>query len=1497
MKDKVKTISGIKKFKNILKKVLLTLLLIIVLAIVFFSLPVVQTNIAKRVTKSINEKFNTNINIDRVGISLLGNVSLRGVYVEDYKKDTLLYIRKLNTSILNVKRVIDGRPELGDVDVSNLTFNIKTYKGEENSNLDVFVEKLDSGESDPNSPPFLLTATSIKIKDSKFRIIDENKENPSFINYSRLNANVENFRINGPKVTTKIEALSFKGERGVFVENLQTDFSYSRTAMNFKTLKIKTEQSEVNGELTFTYNRDDFKEFLDKVRLKAKFEESTIAFDEINLFFNEFGSGKKVKFSASSVSGVLNDLNTEKLDLISENTRIYGDFNFVNLFESSRPFKIVGNIGNLSSNYYQLKELLPRILGKSLPESLNKLGQFAINGQTTITQKKIDLKINLLTEIGESYADLVLTDVGDINNALYKGSVSLKDFNIGAYMEDSKFGVATVDLNVDGKGFSKEDLNTEVIGTIFSLRYNGYTYRNISVSGIVKDQLFDGRLTAKDKNLQMYFEGLADFSNEENEFNFIAEVDYADLNKLNFIQRDSISIFKGKIVTDIVGNTFDNIQGQVNFYNTSYSNQNHDYFFDDFQVNSSFEEEERIIKINSPDIIQGYIRGKFLYKEVGKLVRNSIGSIYTNYEPFEISPDQYLQFDLKIYNKIIDVFYPGIDFGKNTFIKGKMAADDGDFKLTFNSPSINAYGNILDNIDLEVDNKNPLYNTFIQIGNIDAGFYKVSDFNLINSTIKDTLFFRTEFKGGKQGTDIYNLNFYHTFDESQKSVIGLKRSEIGFKGNDWVVNRENNRKNKVVFTKDLDSIFIKDLVMNDANEQINLKGVLVDSTYKDIDLRFTDVSLDKITPSIDSLKLEGVVNGELNIIQNKKSYLPSSNITIAGLKANDILLGDLSLDVIGNEDLSLFSVDSKLVNDNIESLYMYGNLILEKGRTSLGLRANLNQLNLEAFSPLGGDVLTDIRGDVSGDLSIAGVVENPDIRGELIITNGGLKIPYLNVDADFNKTAIVRLHDQTLEFQNMGITDTKYNTKASISGSVNHSYFEDWYLDLNLDTNGQRFLVLDTQMHEDALYYGTGFVSGNARIYGLSDELTIKVEATTEEGTSLKIPISDETEIGDMSFINFIDKNDTDNNETGQRQLSGSKGLQLLFDLEVTQKAEVEIVIDSKTGNTLKGKGDGYLLIDYSANGFKMYGDYITYSGQYNFKYGGIIDKRFTVRPGGTINWTGDPLKADVNIQGVYSLYANPAVLLDNPNYTRKIETDVIINLQNELMKPDLEFDIEFPLAGSVTNSELNYRLDDKNKRELQALSLLAQGSFINEANVDPSQLGYSNIAETASGILNNVLNSEDGKINLGLNFERGERNPNLDYATDDRVGVTVSTQISDRILINGKLGVPINSVSETVVAGDIELQVLLNEEGTLSARFFNRENEIQQFLVQEQGYTQGAGLSYQVDFNTFKELLQEIFRKKEKSPERPEDREPDQEKETLGNGLVKFSSKNNGKN
>ena len=1462
-----------------------------VLGTLVFSLPFVQTRLARYATNSLNKEYGTNINIERLRVSLISwDTALRGVYVEDYQKDTLFYIDELSTSILSIRNLVNGTLEFGDIELTGLNFKHRTYEDAPDSNLGIFVAKLDDNKPRaPGTPPFLLSSSDVEIRDSRFQLIDDNLENPEVLDFKALNIEAEDFLILGPDVSTNIEALSLQSQFGINIERLATQFKYTRERMRFDTLSLKTTGSELKGNIVFDYERKDLADFVNKVQITAQFEESQVSLDEINLLYPGFGAGKNVDF-ASSFSGTLNGLSAENLFLLTDDTGVRGDFTFNNLFDAEAPFSMNANMRNVTSSYYQLRALMPDLLGKNIPENFRALGRFTVRGSSMITENSVNAQINVNSAPGSFYADLDLTEFDNLEAASYAGFISLIDFDLGRMVGNKSFGLTTLDFNVKGKGFIRETLNTEISGQVYSVDFNNYLYRDIQVSGLLQDQLFDGYVESNDQNVKFTFKGLADFRSAQNQFNFTAAVDYADFKKMNFI-KDSVSIFKGIVNMNVIGSNPDDVEGEINFTRTSYQNINDTYYFEDFQITSAFDGDTlRTIEINSPDIITGYMKGRFKTGELGRLVQNSIGSIYTNYTPYPITPNQELAFNFKIYNKIVEVFFPEVRFGPNTFIRGDIVADEGDFKLTFRSPNIAAFRNELENIEVRIDNKNPLFNTFVSVDDISTVYYNLKDFNLINTTLNDTLFFRTEFQGGSEYNDIYNLNFYHTFNDEKKSVIGLKKSDISFKGNTWVLNREGNAKNKVIFNNALDSITIEEVVMNNDNrEQIRLRGQLADSTYKDLELQFKLVSLNKITPEVDSLKFSGEVNGTLNVLQKDNVYLPICNLDIDNFGINGMELGFLNVGVVGNRDLTEFDVYSQISQNGFEKFKLDGKVINEDPIPKADFVASFADFDLSPFSPLGEGIITNIRGQLSGSTIVRGDIRNPEMDGLLTLDNAGLAIPYLAVDYAFENGATVKLNNQTFDFQNVNLRDVAMDTRATLDGTITHDFFEDWRLDLKVDTNNDRFLILNTEFEEEVLYYGTGFVNGEGRIYGPTRALTIKFDGSTARGSSLKIPISDVASVGDYTFINFIEKDRAQSLES-ERTLRDYEGLEMRFDLIVTPDAEVEIVIDQKTGSSLKGTGEGLLLIEINTNGkFNMWGDFVVVTGEYNYRFGGVIDKTFTVKPGGSIVWEGEPLEAQLNMEAVYSLNANPSPLLDNAGYSRRIPTDVVVQLTDELERPTIAFNIEFPGTSSIVKSELEYRLQDPTVEERNAFFLLAQGTFVNEGTGINQQAVTGNLIQTASGLLNQVLGGSNDKLSLGVSYEQGYLDPN-DIQTENRIGVTVSTQISDRVLLNGRFGVPVGGVSETVVAGDVEVQVLLNEEGTLRAKIFNRENEIRQF-IQQIGYTQGVGLSYEVDFSSFRELMQRIFKAREKEAE--EETAPEPEATIMGrDSLIRFVPK-----
>ena len=111
---------------------------------------------------------------------------------------------------------------------------------------------------------------------------------------------------------------------------------------------------------------------------------------------------------------------------------------------------------------------------------------------------------------------------------------------------------------------------------------------------------------------------------------------------------------------------------------------------------------------------------------------------------------------------------------------------------------------------------------------------------------------------------------------------------------------------------------------------------------------------------------------------------------------NDTEFGDLNLEIEGNKNLTKYNVNTTLTNDKVKSISATGVIDVAPKNPTIDLNVVLNEFNLKAFSPFGGDVITDIRGFASGSAKVSGNYNEPDIQGRLNLNKSGLKVPYLN---------------------------------------------------------------------------------------------------------------------------------------------------------------------------------------------------------------------------------------------------------------------------------------------------------------------------------------------------------------------------------------------------------------------------------------------------------------------------------------------------------------------
>ena len=1455
--EKIKSNIKFKKVQKIILRTIVGLILLLLLLGVALSLPFVQTKIAHYLTQNINETYKTNIYIDEVAVTIFGGVKLKKVMIKDHHQDTLIYANNINTSILDFEKLSNGKLIFGDLYLNKFVLNLKYYKNEKHTNLDLFIEAFDDGK--PGSGNFLMTSSNIYLTNSRFILIDDNREIPKDLDLKKLKAHLKKFEIKGANVSMTIKKMTFLDHRGLFVKDLSSDFVYTKENIKLNKLNLITEQSYLYGDVILNYDRKDFSDFNNKVIFNIDLDSASLATNDIRYFYNELGKDKNF-FLKAKVKGTLNNFYASNLYLKdNKNSIIEGDVNFRNLFpRNPGEFYMKGDFDKISSNYDNLIALLPNVLGKNLPSSLKRIGQFNFFGKTEITKKTIVADFFMNTALGIVESDLSISNINTIDKATYDGNIILDNFDIGTFLNRKDIGKVSLNLDVNGSGFTQKYLNTTFAGDVFKVSYNGYTYSKIIVDGSFKQPIFKGKLYINDPNLFMDFDGLVDLSKKDNQYDFHSKIDYANLKNLNFF-KDSISVFKGDIVIKASGNSIDNMKGELLLTNASYQNQKDIYFIDFINVNSSFDStKERTIAISSPDAINGSIVGKYKFNQLQKMVENSLGSLYTNYKKNKVEKGQYLKFNFEIYSKIIEIFYPDISLAANTLLKGSISSDKDDFKLDFNSPKITAFDNSLDNVFFQIDNKNPLYNTYLQVDSIKTKHYKVRDFSLINTSVNDTLYFRTEFKGGNKGQDFYNLNLYHTINKENQNVIGFHKSELQFKDFLWYLNEDEEDDNKIVFDKSLKNFSLDNFVLSHENQKMELMGTINGKSYKDLELSFHDVDLNKITPDVEKFRIEGKLNGEVNFKQENSIFQPTSSLTIDSLFINENSLGRLNLDIAGDNSLRKFFLKSTLENESFESFNANGNIEVVDNETLLDIDLNFNKFNLGVLSKIGGDVITNIRGFASGSARINGNSKNLDYNGRLFVNDAGMKIPYLNLDFKFEDNSIIDVTENKFIVRETNITDTKYKTTATLEGFIKHKQFGDWQLDLNI--HSQRFLALDTKDSEDAAYYGTAFINGNAEIKGPTSGLLIKVNAESAKGTDIKIPINDAESISDNNFIRFITEEEKYNkNKKTIQKTRNYNGLELEFNFEITDNASIEVILDRESGHGMKGKGFGTLLFKINTLGkFNMWGDFQAYEGSYNFKYGNLIDKKFDVKKGGSINWSGDPMAAVLNLEAVYKTTANPALLIENLSFNKKVDVEVIIGVRGNLSNPEPDFNINFPTVSSVLQSEIKYKLDDKDVRETQALHLLAVGNFLSQDGVNQSQT--SNIAyEKASSIFNDIFADKESKLNLGIDFVTADRTPDIE--SNGRFGITVSSKINERISINGKVGVPVGGINESAIVGDVEIQYRVNEDGSLNLTAFNRENDIN-YLGQGIGYTQGLGISYEVDFDTFRELINKIFNK-----------------------------------
>ncbi len=1419
----------------------------------------IQTRIVKKLTQNFTKTTQQKIAFENLQLSWDGKLEFRNFYLEDHHKDTLLYVKAIETSLLDLKRLNENYFEISNFSAKGIFLNLKKYKDESTHSLKILFDKFIKDSI--NDQKVVFKIDEVDLEQITFIYEDESKIElrPVYLDSLIIKAKKLSFEDNSLKVvlenfegqTSSPNAKSFK---------INTLLNYEPGELYLENLQLTSGKNFFNGRLRLLGLNQSFKNFSSNGVIDM---EALASYWDFKSLFPE--SQKLKNFSSLEASfvthGKLSSLEFNNLKASNSILDFQGNAYAKNIFDAD-DLSLEFLIDSLLIKTQKLQPIT--FIPNELKQKLNNIPNIKLKGTSLISNDSISFNFNSKN----SWGNFLMNGIFDRRNLHKSFSVKANFINLELSRWISKkinfqFGG---NLSVKGDYLDKENpffswkLKNS---TISSKKFN---IDGIEMEGRIEESQFRNRLTINSHHIKLKSDALYNYNLNIPQTTLLANIESLDLNTIGFMSGKGKKEFKGIISSNIKGGNIDDLKGNINISSATIENEIQTVTLNPISIKHDSINNINFLKIVNSDCIEGEIKGEFKISELSALFQNSFHQVYPFLPKKNVTSKQNVKFKLKIYKKLLDAMYPSFSISENITLNGIINTNESSSKLILDTPLIRYKEVQFEKLHFEFDTKNPLLNSYLSVKNISNKYFKGKDFNLVSTKKRDTLFFHSEFQGPTSSKSPFEVNFYHTNDNKGTSYFGFKKSIIPLGISVWTVNPLDLSNQKISYSTKSKEILLNSLYASSGNQSLSIYGRYLNNDFFDLKLDVTNVLLENILPTIPTFEIAGEINLNANIVRSSSKNQLDIDTNVRDLNINNNHLGNLRFASKGNTKLNTYIASLNLRKGTTTSIEAKG---LWQGieDPNLNFNLNFNDLDIAFLSPLGKKSLNDIRGKVGGSLTLLGSLTDIKHNGSLSWVNGGFSVPFLNVKYDVESTNVT-LNNKSFIFKSSVLQDNVKGTSALMSGSFSHSNFSNWLANLNISSD--RMLLLNKKQKSESLFFGQGYLDGSVMIEGPTKSLKISLKGNTEEGTSIKIPWAESYGLSDISFVSFVNKKASTRfkNTEKSKVLKDIKGLELDFELDVNNNATIEIVIDKDTGSYLSGSGAGNLFMEINTKGkFNMWGDFITVDGIYNFKNLGVIDKKFNLKPGGTILWEGNPLDAQMSLEAVYDVPggANPALLLDNPNFNKKIPTEVLIRLQGNLLKPDDPiFEINFPNTSGTVASEINYRLSDPQRSQLQAISLLSQGIFINEVSVSMQGI-TNNLYQKASDIVSNLISEDDDKLKVGIDYLQGDKSALLDIATEDRLGFTLSTKISDKILLNGKIGVPVGGLEQTLIVGNVQIDFILNDEGSLRAKVFNKENEFR-YIGDELGYTQGVGLSYDVDFNTFKGMIQKIVSNKKKS-------------------------------
>jgi hypothetical protein len=1465
----------IKKIRKISLIVIGSILAITLIAYALLRSPGVQTFLVGKVTEYLSEKLHTVAKIEGVDIEFFSKVVLEGIYVEDLHKDTLLYAKKLKIDIHKIlleKNIIN----LKAVFLEECRVSLVQYKNEKNLNFQFIIDAFDDGDTttNKNKKPLKIFSDKLVLKNVDFSY-DYEADTSTFpgvnfdhIHLTNVNGKFESIKIINDTINARINNLSLKDKCGFQVYELTTDFKISSKEMICEQLKLVTNKSKINGALKFeTGSWDDYNDFEEKVYMRGDFIKTKLNFGDIAYFTRELQGINKFIVFDGKIKGTVANLRGNEMDIkFGKNSHLQGDIKMTGLPDFDVTF-IQLKVKQFATSVEDLEGIpLPPFTSKEhieLPPNFIKLGLIKFSGDFTGFQNDFTAYGDLETDLGSVSLDI---DLKQNKKELpkYKGNLKSNNFNIGQfYGIENVLTKVTLDVEIDGKGLENETVNASVKGKINNLICFDYNYNNLSIAGNFAKNIFSGKLEVNDENLALRYSGDIDFTNKLPMFFFHTDIGYANLTKLNIIKSRYDRWISTNADFNFEGDDIDNIKGTLVFKNFIYKDSVTTLKFKNIELNAlnTGGIKDLILKSDAAD---ARISGNYKLQELGndfkQLIHQYLPSAGLN-DANKLSKQNFT-FELTTKNSegISNLLVPDLVIKPNSKLNGKFNNYENIFGLQVSLPELTLFDKKLSNININSNNnqnKLEVQLTCDYVSISDSG--KIENIAVKGLAENDSINFAIKFNNSGKVKNAADLSGDILFKPNKKIDLSFKNSSITIEDSLWVF--DNTSKVHIDSTH---SEF-ENFKLSHHHQSLTLTSTKNETNDYQINIDLHEFTLANLNPFLKSsdLQLAGTLNGNAAFSGFGKNIIFTTSLGFVNFNVNNESIGDGNIISLWDSKKQSIALNGNFMRGILPTIGFTGYYYPNNIENSLDIELQLKKTPLKLFESFMVGVMSEMRGYASGDLFLQGSLKKPLLTGDIEVQRGGFKVDYLNTSYSFNGKAKFIKNDIILSDI---ILFDQFGKEAKVSGNIPHDYFND--IKLNITINIDHFFVLNTTEALNSSYFGKAYATGLVKFRGDLNKLIIDIDAKTESGTQFNIPLSSPEEVSESGFIRFVSKN-TNTIIAKEQYKVDLTGIQMSLNLEVTPNAEVLMIFDKKIGDIISGTGSGNIKMDISPLGdFTMYGNYVISKGNYLFTLKNVINKKFKIAEGGTINWNGDPFEADINLEAVYKLRTSLNEILPSDSSKRRVPVDCVLKMSDKLMNPTIKFDIKLPQSDERIQNDVRAAINTDNESELnkQMFSLLMLGRFFppNET-VSSSSLGLSqNTSELLSSQLSNWLSQSNEFVTLGVNVRAGDQTSSNEWQA------TMSTQLfQQRLSIDGNVGVANNPSSASNLVGDMSVEYKVTTDGKLRLRAFTQSNDYTN-LTTIAPYTQGIGVFYREDFDTFSELMKNygsklLFFRKEK--------------------------------